>query len=176
MRKRKVVSAAVITILGIAIWLCVRFPYEIGASVTALLGTSGRIDPLTLHLQGEFVESNLGTAVEPDGSITVRLIAQQYNFVPACTIVPIGVPIRFRVTSADVVHRLGFPDSGQELEVVPGHVSEEKVQFTSAGEHVIPCNEFCGAGHWDMRSRVMAVPGDQFSKLQPQERLTCASR
>ena len=26
------------------------------------------IDPTTLHLQGEFVESNLGTAAEPDGS------------------------------------------------------------------------------------------------------------
>ncbi len=175
MRKGKVVSAAIFTILGIAIWLCVRFPYEIGASVANFLGTSGRIDPLTLHLQGEFVESNLGTAVEPDGSITVRLIAQQYNFVPACTIVPIGAPIRFRVTSADVVHRLAFPD-GKELEIVPGHVSEEEVQFTSAGEHVIPCNEFCGAGHWDMRSRVVAVAGNQFLKPKPQERLTCASR
>ena len=34
-------------------------------------------DPVTLHLQGEFVESNLGTAqLELDG-VTVRLIAQQ---------------------------------------------------------------------------------------------------
>ena len=40
------------------------------------------IDPQTLHLKGEFVESNLGTAVEPDGSVTVRLIALQFDFVP----------------------------------------------------------------------------------------------
>ena len=40
-------------------------------------------DPVTLHLQGEFVESNLGTALELDG-VTVRLIAQQYSFVPNC--------------------------------------------------------------------------------------------
>ena len=40
------------------------------------------IDPTTLHLQGEFVESNLGTAIEPDGSVTVRIIAEQYDFVP----------------------------------------------------------------------------------------------
>jgi hypothetical protein len=32
------------------------------------------IDPTTLHLGGEFAESNLGTATEPDGSVTVRLI------------------------------------------------------------------------------------------------------
>src|SRR6516225_4619993 len=37
------------------------------------------IDSRTLHLQGEFVESNLGTAIEPDGSATVRLIGQQYD-------------------------------------------------------------------------------------------------
>ena len=42
------------------------------------------IDPTTLHLHGEFVESNLGTAVEPDGSVTVRIIAEQYEFVPQC--------------------------------------------------------------------------------------------
>jgi cytochrome c oxidase subunit 2 len=28
------------------------------------------VDPLSLHLQGEFVESNLGTALEPDGTAT----------------------------------------------------------------------------------------------------------
>ena len=38
------------------------------------------IDPTTLHLQGEFVESNLGTAIEPDGSVTVRLIADAIRF------------------------------------------------------------------------------------------------
>ncbi len=31
------------------------------------------IDPRTLHLGGQFVESNLGTAIEPDGSASVRL-------------------------------------------------------------------------------------------------------
>jgi cytochrome c oxidase subunit II len=33
------------------------------------------IQPATLHLGGEFAETNLGTAIEPDGSATVRLIA-----------------------------------------------------------------------------------------------------
>ena len=37
------------------------------------------VEPLTLHLGGEFAESNLGTAIEPDGSATVRLIGEQYD-------------------------------------------------------------------------------------------------
>src|SRR3984885_12540457 len=56
------------------------------------------IDPTTLHLQGEFVESNLGTAVEPDGSVTVRIVAQQYEFVPGCIQVPVSTPVKFRIT------------------------------------------------------------------------------
>ena len=45
-------------------------------------------DPKTLHLSGEFVESNLGSALEADGSVTVRAIGQQYSFTPQCVVVP----------------------------------------------------------------------------------------
>src|SRR5271170_3393247 len=69
------------------------------------------INPATLHLQGEFVESNLGTAAEPDGSVTVRLIATQYAFVPQCVEVPARVPVKFRLTSADVMHGFLLPDT-----------------------------------------------------------------
>lgn len=33
------------------------------------------IDPTTLSKNKEFAESNLGTSVNPDGSVTVRIIA-----------------------------------------------------------------------------------------------------
>ncbi|MFP3758277.1 cytochrome c oxidase subunit II, partial [Cupriavidus sp. SIMBA_020] len=62
------------------------------------------IDPETLHVSGEFVETNLGSALESDGSVTVRVLAQKYSFTPQCIVVPTGVPITFRATSADVVH------------------------------------------------------------------------
>ncbi len=59
------------------------------------------IDSRTLHLRGEFVESNLGTAIELDGSATVRMIAEQYDFVPQCVAVPAETPVKFRLTSAE---------------------------------------------------------------------------
>jgi len=46
------------------------------------------IDPRTLHISGEFVESNLGTTVGSDGRVVSRLIAQQYSFEPQCIVVP----------------------------------------------------------------------------------------
>ncbi len=35
------------------------------------------VDVKTLHIQGEFVENNLGTAIDATGKVVVRLIAQQ---------------------------------------------------------------------------------------------------
>jgi len=78
------------------------------------------IDPTTLHLGGEFAESNLGTAVEPDGSVTVRLIAQQYNFVPECVRVPADTRVKFRLTSADVIHGFLLVGTNVNTMVVPG--------------------------------------------------------
>ncbi len=40
-------------------------------------------DPRTLHLAGEFIESNLGSALEADGRVTVRAIGQQVLVHPA---------------------------------------------------------------------------------------------
>jgi cytochrome c oxidase subunit 2 len=157
------------------LWLCVRFPYEMLHAAEKVFGSSRQIDPLTLHLHGEFVESNLGTAVEPDGSVTVRLIAEQFLFVPHCVTVPVGRPVHFRITSADVVHRFAILGTDHPMEVVPGDVNESTTQFATPGEYKAPCHEFCGAGHYDMRSRVIAVREDQFPSLQPQERLACAS-
>lgn len=163
-------------VVGFALlWLCVRFPYQAAGIARKFLTSSNQIDPLTLHLQGEFVESNLGTAVEPDGSITVRLIAQQYMFVPRCVSVPAGRPVDFRITSADVVHRFAMVGTDHAIEVVPSHVSESQVQFATPGEYKAPCHEFCGAGHYSMRSVIVVVAQDQFPKLRPQERLTCVS-
>jgi cytochrome c oxidase subunit 2 len=61
------------------------------------------VDVRTLHLKGEFVESNLGTLLEPDGKVTVRLVAQQYSFVPQCIVVPEGQPVVFRATATDTI-------------------------------------------------------------------------
>src|SRR5436853_2417097 len=63
-----------------------------------------RIDPKTLHLSGEFAEQNLGTTVAGDGSITARVIATQFMFVPRCIQVPEGRQVTLRMTTPDVIH------------------------------------------------------------------------
>ena len=131
-------------------------------------------DPRTLHLSGEFIESNLGSAIEADGSVTVRAIGQQYSFTPQCIVVPANTPVTFRATSADVVH--GFLIEGTNINtmLVPGYVSELPVRFAATGDHPMPCQEFCGMGHQGMWGKIKAVDPATFrSMMANRRRLTC---
>src|SRR5579875_1370077 len=46
------------------------------------------VDVRTVPTRGEFIESNLGSALAADGSVMVRMVAQQYSFTPPCLLVP----------------------------------------------------------------------------------------
>jgi len=131
-----------------------------------------RIDPATLHLEGEFVEGNLGTQVGADGSVTARLVAAQFSFVPRCIAVPEDQRVTFRVTTPDVIH--GFLVAGTNVNtmVVPGYVSQVSTTFNEAGDHLMPCTEYCGLGHSEMWNMVRVIPQSEWS---PDEngRVTC---
>jgi cytochrome c oxidase subunit II len=137
------------------------------------------VDPTTLHLGGEFVESNLGTATEPDGSVTVRMIAEQYSFVPACVRVPVDTPVKFRMTSPDVIHGFLLPATNVNTMIVPGYVAEVRTTFSRTGLYDMPCDEFCSYGHHGMWARVEVVPKDGFpglASVDPFERTSCAKQ
>ena len=134
------------------------------------------IDPTTLHLGGEFAESNLGTAQERDGSLTVRLIGGQFGFAPDCTKVAVDTPVKFRLTSTDVIHGFLLPSTNVNTMVVPGFVAEVRTRFGRPGIYRMPCNEFCGAGHHGMWARVSVVPKEQFQALAPTERSSCVQQ
>ena len=134
------------------------------------------VDPTTLHLGGEFAESNLGTAVEPDGSVTVRLIAEQYAFVPGCARVPVDTPVKFRITSTDVIHGFLLPSTNVNTMVMPGFVAEVRTRFSRPGVYNMPCHEFCGDGHHGMWARVNVLPREQFPQLAALERTSCAKQ
>jgi cytochrome c oxidase subunit 2 len=164
-----------ITVLLLSIIPATRY-YQIDVPLLRLLRGSNQVDPLSLHLSGEFVESNLGTQQEPDGSVTVRMIALQYLFIPHCILVPAGVPVHLRITSADAVHSLTFNGTDYAVKVLPGTISHAELQFSRAGEYKTACREFCGAGHYAMRSELKVVPRTEFPALRPEERGNCAAQ
>lgn len=134
------------------------------------------IDPTTLHLSGEFVEANLGSAREPDGSVTVRLLASQYAFTPQCVLVPKDTPVRIRGTSSDVVHGFSIGETNVNVMLAPGYISNFSANFHRAGEFLMPCHEFCGIGHAAMWARVKVVEADEFARAMKNGRASCVKQ
>jgi cytochrome c oxidase subunit II len=132
------------------------------------------VDASRLHLSGEFMEANLGTAVEADGSVVVRVLAEQYTFVPQCIVVPAATRVVFRATSPDVVHGFLITDTNVNSMVVPGYVAEVHTRFEQAGEHLMPCHEYCSVGHEGMWARVKVLDRAEFDRLyRGQPRASC---
>ena len=171
---KKIGFAAAIILFAVAL-LSTRY-YMVDLPVYHFFGGGEGPEPAALHLHGEFVESNLGLAEGPSGSLTVRMISQQFVFVPHCIEVPAGVPIHFRIISADVVHMLSFLGTDYGLKAVPGSVTEASFTFARPGTFKIPCHEFCGAGHYAMRGQLHVVPQEQFAPMLAPERRTCEPR
>ena len=164
-------------VMAMAVMLVVMMAVIIVTGITGALHPSSNVeivDPQSIHLRGEFVESNLGTAVETDGSVTVRIVAETYAFVPHCVTVPAGAPVKFRLTSADVVHGFLLPHTNVNTMVVPGFVAEVHTSFAAPQEYAMPCHEFCGLGHHAMWAHVSVVPQERFANLSSAERTTCA--
>lgn len=135
------------------------------------------VDVKTLHIRGEFVENNLGTALEKDGRVVVRLKAQQYSFSPQCLVVPAGMPVTFRGTSTDAIHGFVVGRTNANTMLIPGFVSTFTTTFPRIGEQLMPCHEYCGTGHEAMWARVQAIsPEEFFAKARTSERLTCVQR
>lgn len=132
------------------------------------------VDVKTLHIKGEFVESNLGTSLEKDGRVIVRLIAQQYSFTPQCLVVPAGIPVTFRGTSTDAIHGFVVGRTNANTMLIPGFVSTFTTTFPKEGEQLMPCHEYCGTGHEAMWARIQAIaPNEFFAKVRSSERLSC---
>ena len=133
------------------------------------------IDPTTLHISGEFVEGNLGTSVASDGTVTARIVAAQFAFLPRCVAVPQGRPVTLRFASPDVIHGIIVAGTNVNTMVVPGYVSEVRTVFAEAGDHLMPCHEFCGLGHSEMLARVRVLAASQF-KPDAQGKVRCDLR
>lgn len=67
---------------------------------------------------------------------------------------PVGRPVRFILSSADVIHSFWMPQLGAKRDVVPGHVNQITFTPTETGEDFGECAEFCGTSHANMRFRV----------------------
>jgi cytochrome c oxidase subunit 2 len=70
-------------------------------------------------------------------------------------VVPAGQPVRFRLTSADVVHAFWIPEARFKYDAIPGRTNTFDLLFDAGLAYTDDrCSEFCGQYHEQMRFRV----------------------
>jgi len=77
--------------------------------------------------------------------------------------IPVGRPVAFQLTSADVIHSFWVPALGGKMDLLPDRANTLVLQADEPGEHLSHCAEFCGLEHADMRLTVVAEPAEEFA-------------
>jgi cytochrome c oxidase subunit II len=96
----------------------------------------------------------LWTFEYPDGSRTINDIH-----------VPVNKPVKFIMTSDDVIHDLYVPDMRVKHDVLPGRYTE--IWFTPdvLGKHNFTCAEYCGKDHSGMKGVLTVDTPADFAKF-----------
>jgi len=79
-------------------------------------------------------------------------------------VLPLGVPIRFIITSTDVIHSWSIPALGLKVDAVPGRLNQFVVEISRPGIFFGQCSELCGPLHGYMPIVIAVVPVEEFEK------------
>ena len=78
-------------------------------------------------------------------------------------VVPIGVEVRFLITSADVIHAWTVPALGVKVDAVPGRLNQLGFTVNRPGVFYGQCSEICGSNHSFMPIALEAVDFNSFN-------------
>lgn len=91
----------------------------------------------------------------------INVVGHQWMWQLSATRIQAGVPIEFRVTSADVNHGFAIyaPDGRivVQTQAMPGYTNDILHTFDTPGTYVIKCLEYCGIGHDVMAANLTVV-------------------
>jgi len=76
--------------------------------------------------------------------------------------VPVGRPVYFALTSADVIHSFWVPQLAGKMDMLPGRMQHLLVTPTETGVWRGQCAEFCGAQHAQMALHVVGMQAQAF--------------
>jgi cytochrome c oxidase subunit 2 len=90
----------------------------------------------------------------PDGSRTINDLH-----------VPINKPVKFTMTSEDVLHDFFVPAMRVKHDIIPGRYTQVWFQPNVLGQFDITCAEYCGKGHSDMRAKLTVEDDAAYAKF-----------
>jgi cytochrome c oxidase subunit II len=83
--------------------------------------------------------------------------------------VPVGEPVRFRLTSEDVIHSFWVPALGGKTDLIPGQTNATWLEADTPGVYRGQCAEYCGLQHAHMALRVFAEPPGEFEAWRQEQ-------
>jgi cytochrome c oxidase subunit 2 len=115
------------------------------------------VNPAKVDQTKPFDKPGLHKVEGKDWDYELVFVASTFFYNPGTVKVPLGAKVKVIATTKDVVH--GFEVAGTNINMMlePGYVSEYTTTFDKAGEYLIVCNEYCGAGHHLMSSKIEVV-------------------
>jgi cytochrome c oxidase subunit 2 len=90
----------------------------------------------------------------PDGSRTINDIH-----------VPVNKPVKFTMTSEDVLHDFFVPDMRVKHDIIPGRYTQIWFTPTVLGKHNFTCAEYCGKDHSGMKGELTVDNDADFAKF-----------
>lgn len=141
-----------LALIILVIFIGTLFYSSVGMGIV-LPTASGELDVKTVRTTPPF--DNPGVREIAPGKYEVVILAQAWSYIPNEIRVPAGAEIRFRATSADVLHGFNIEGTRVNMMLVPGQISELTYRFKEPGEHLLICHEFCGIGHHLMHGKVI---------------------
>jgi len=108
----------------------------------------------------------------PEGALEIQVTGQMYSWLFLYPneketenelVVPLGKPVKLRVTSSDVLHSLYISAYRIKVDAVPGMHTYAWFLPDKLGSYYVQCTEFCGVGHADMTATLRVVPEMEYT-------------
>lgn len=110
------------------------------------------------------------TVIVPRGAMPVKVIGRQWvwnfqyeNGKQSDTLyLPQGRPVKFLITSLDVIHGFYIPEFREKQDALPGRVREMVLYPENLGTYEVTCSMYCGLNHALMATKMIILPAPGF--------------
>lgn len=164
-----------------------RTPYELSFAAFIGLVAAGLL-VLTYTTMSDLGSASEGEAPGLEVQVTAAKWTWRFDYtqqgvwtqnegrIPTTLVVPVNRPIRFRMTSVDVIHALWIPERRFKRDAFPGRTTTFTLTFPREGfqRGGGQCNQFCGLLHHAMDVNVDVVSPAEFQSWVRDKRAEAA--
>jgi cytochrome c oxidase subunit 2 len=148
---------------------------------TAVLVSGAVVPTVVLVALFAYVLTSLDATAQPRGgtAFTIDVVGKQWfwdvryprqRIITANEIhVPVGVPVKVVVSTADVIHSFWVPQLNRKIDTIPGRRNSLLIRADRPGVYRGQCAEYCGLQHANMAFFVIAQRPGEFRRWVARE-------